>query len=157
MPDASSRRSKPDKLPLNQVDVPHRADIHKVFEADVAEPQGLDFKGYSLGLLRAVEPNESVLQAGLVYLLLGFFLVADELDALGLLQKVVVEIPLQHQVVVVDLLKLSHEVLLPDDQLNHFLSDRLSDLFNDTLEHDLAVVLLEDRLNVVEDLIARNR
>jgi hypothetical protein len=148
MPDPSSRRSKSDKLAFDQVDVAHWADIYKVFETDVAEPQSLNLERYSLGLLRAVQSYKRVLKACFVNFLLSLFLVANKLNALCLLQEVMVEIALEHEVVVVDLLELLHQVLLADDQLDHFLSDGLSDLLDDTLKDNLAVLLLEDNFDI---------
>lgn len=80
---------------------------------------------------------------------MSLFLVANKLNALCLLQEVMVEITLEHEVVVVDLLELLHQVLLADDQLDHFLSDGLSDLLDDTLKDNLAVLLLEDNFDII--------
>jgi len=76
------------------------------------------------------------------------------LDDPGLLQEVVVEVSLQHEVVVVDLLQFPHQVLLPDDQFDHLLSYGFADFLDCALEEDLAVVCFEDFADVVENAFA---
>lgn len=50
-------------------------------------------------------------------------LIGNAFHAFGLLQKMMIEVSLQHQIVTIDLLKLLQKVFLADDELDHFLGD----------------------------------
>ena len=108
VPHPSAWRCKSNILPFNEVNTADWTYIHKVFEADVAETQSLDLKAHSLRLFRLPYSDKSIGQNNLIDFLLYFLAAGDNLYTFGLLQKMVIEITLQHEVVFIDFLQLFH-------------------------------------------------
>ncbi len=154
MPNASFRRGKPNILPLYQVDITHRTNIDKILKPNIAEPQSLYLKADPLGIFQIIESYERILKTSLIDPFLRFLLIANMLDNSSLLQKVVIEITLQHEVVVVYFFQLSHQVFLSYYQLYHLLSYGFSNLFDGAFEEDLAIVRPENLAKIVENAFA---
>lgn len=108
MPYSSFWWCKADILTLHQINIANWTDIDKILKPNITEPQSLDLKTNPFAILDVIESNKGVLQTSFIYFLLCLLLIIDMLYDPRLLQKVVIEVSLQHKIVFVYLLQLPH-------------------------------------------------
>jgi len=89
------------------------------------------------------------MQINIVDLFLGLLFQGNRLNSFGFLEKMMIKVALEHQIVRVKFLEFLHKVLLLHDILDHLPGDNLSNVFDHSLKSDLRVVFCQCFVDIV--------
>lgn len=148
---------EPNWLSLQKVNISHWTEIDEVLEGTVGKSHSLELEIKSLDIFVLSESNESIVQINIIDFLLGLLFLSYCLYPFCLLEKMVIKVTFEHQIISIELLKLLYQVLFFHDKFNHLPGNYLSNLLNHSFKAYLWILFCQCFINFLKQHVFWNR